>query len=368
MDNFTQTLLRLYQVPKLGAATIQQLLAQYSAEQLREFDAAEWRKIGWNDQQIQTWLNPNMRYLEPALRWNEQPEQHILHYRQENYPELLKQIHSAPPLLFIKGNPELLTQPQIAIVGSRNCSDYGEYWAKYFASELSATGFVITSGLALGIDGFCHQATVEQQGQTIAVLGSGLQHIYPARHKKLARRIIETNGALVSEFFPTHPPIAENFPRRNRIISGLSLATLIVEATERSGSLITARYALEQNREVFAIPGNIQNQYSQGCHTLIKQGAMLVERISDILENLPHFSINYRPPAKVRSQVQTAQLAAPEVQVSYPELYKHISSLPISIDDLINATGLNVNELLVQLLELELQNLICQQNGLYQRN
>ncbi|WP_044469972.1 DNA-processing protein DprA [Mannheimia massilioguelmaensis] len=361
MDKTTEILLRLMQVPKLGSRYIQQMLHHINLQTLQDYDAEQLHHMGWDEKQIQAWFHPNMKYLEPAYRWAEQADQQIIHLQQASYPELLKQIDSAPPILFIKGNIDTLHQPQIAMVGSRHCSDYGEYWAKYFASELSLAGLIITSGLALGIDGFCHRAVVEQQGQTIAVIGSGLSHIYPSRHKKLAQQIIENQGALISEFFPTHPPLAENFPRRNRIISGLSLGTLIVEASERSGSLITANYAVEQNREVFAIPGHIQNQSSQGCHKLIQQGAMLVEQVSDILENLPHFSAANSLSRRPKLTIKEKPLP------TYPELYKHISSVPISIDHLAEKTNLTINELLVQLLELELQELIQQENGNYLR-
>lgn len=379
MPYLTQ-ILRLLQIPQLGAQRIGRLLAEVDFAQFCEYDKHQLKQIGWNDKQIQRWFHPDQQWIDTALAWqNDQEQQTIITLFDEHYPFLLRQISTAPPVIFVKGNPNALHQPQIAMVGSRDYSPYGEYWAKHFSTELVRNNLAVTSGLAIGIDGFCHQKAVENQGITIAVLGSGLNNIYPSRHRKLADNIIDTGGALVSEFFPNQPPIAENFPRRNRIISGLSLGTLVVEATTNSGSLITARYALEQGREVFALPNAVQNPYSQGCHKLIKQGALLVETVDDILDAIA-FQRQPIPPTQkdlfpsenwADSPTQRVEISQhfaknlPNLTRCQQQLLEQTGLEPISIDDLAKACDISIETALVEMLNLELLGVVKQVSGGY---
>ncbi|CAN5331067.1 DNA-processing protein DprA [soil metagenome] len=288
-------------------------------------------------------------------------------------------------MLFGQGNKEILQSFQLAIVGSRNPTVTGTELAKRFASDLSLMGFTITSGLALGIDAASHQGALAVKGQTVAVLGSGLEQIYPSRHKSLATAI-SMQGVLISEHPPETPPKAENFPRRNRIISGLARGVLIVEAALHSGSLITARTAVEQGREVFAIPGSIHNPLSKGCHVLIRQGAKLVETTTDILEEFSTWLRNVSeitPPTQISSHVPICKVAQnvagvisctslnsdigkeikpqtsqDKINDLNQQLLTQLGYEPTSIDTLIERSGLSSNELASSLLALELEGYI----------
>jgi DNA processing protein len=250
------------------------------------------------------------------------------------YPPLLAETRDAPPLLFTCGDAALLARPQIAIVGSRNASPAGLANARRFAAELAAAGFVITSGMALGIDAMAHEGALAAGGHTVAVLGCGADVIYPRRHAALAARI-RAQGCVVSEYLPGTPPLAALFPQRNRIISGLSLGVLVVEATPDSGSLITARFAAEQGREVFAIPGSIHAPTAQGCHQLIREGATLVERSCELVEALMHFAAPVRQHA-----LPLTERAPPVLPTDEAALLALMSPAGSRTEELIAASGL----------------------------
>lgn len=369
----SEKLLALLQIPQFGAQKISRLLNQVDFTAFCQWDKTQLRQFGWNEKQIQRWFQPERKWIDDALRWAEQERCQIVTLFDEPYPFLLRQIAAAPPVLFVKGDVQTLSQPQIAMVGSRDYSHYGEFWAGRFAAELVKNGLVVTSGLAIGIDGFCHQQTIAEGGKTVAVLGSGLSNVYPLRHKKLADEIVASGGALVSEFFPAQPPLAENFPRRNRIISGLSLGTLVVEAAVNSGSLITARYALEQGREVFALPNSIQSHYAAGCHKLIKEGALLVDCVQDILDAIAFqqqpsqgelFKIQ---PKQAVQKTQNFAKKVPEFTACQAQIWENITLDPISADDLAEAVNLDIATVLVEVLNMELQGLLKHTDGGYVR-
>ncbi|MBU3934057.1 MAG: DNA-processing protein DprA [Candidatus Omnitrophica bacterium] len=281
-----------------------------------------------------------------------------LHLTGEGYPTNLKYIYDPPPDLYIKGNIIPQDNIAIAIVGSRQASYYGLKNAQELAFELAAGGITIISGLARGVDSAAHRGALKAKGRTIAVLGSGLNMIYPVENKGLAEEI-SRNGAVISEFPQDTPPHRQNFPRRNRIISGLSLGVLVVEAAKRSGALITVGFALEQGREVFALPGKIDSFTSQGTHDLIKQGAKLVESAEDIIEELE--------PLKSCRINQTKSESRTKIEPNLPEeekqIYSYLSSEPLHIDELAQKVNLSYGRLLTCLLKLEYKKLVKELPG-----
>lgn len=319
--------------------------------------------LGLSAEEIIRLKNPDWRVVEEALSWAEEDGRHIITISDASYPELLKEIPNPPLVLFVLGDLSLLKSSQLAIVGSRNPTPVGVEVASDFASMLVQAGLVITSGLAMGIDAASHWGAIKSSGKTIAVMGTGLNCIYPSRHTKLAEKIVATGGVLLSEFPLNVGADAWHFPLRNRIISGLSIGTLVVEATIRSGSLITARLAGEQGREVFAIPGAIYNPASRGCHYLIRQGAKLVEQATDILEELPNFTAAKQEQASAGKAMRIKN----KLDCEHKKLLDCMGFEITTIDILAARINLPVLRINIMLLELELQGLIKATIGGYIR-
>ena len=291
--------------------------------------------------------------LERTLHWAEQPGQAIVTLGDADYPPALLETADPPTLLYVRGNAALLRERGLAIVGSRNATPQGKQTAESFARTLAGQGYGIVSGLALGIDAAAHRGALADGGATVAVIGTGADRLYPASNRDLALAIV-AHGAIVSEFPLGTPPLAANFPRRNRIISGLARGVLVVEAAPQSGSLITARLAAEQGREVFAIPGSIHSPVARGCHLLIKQGAKLVETAADIVEELLGSTPGERPEA-------TAQAADHPIVVA-------LGHDPCTLDELAERTAMAADRLLGELLTLELSGRVASLPGnRYQR-
>jgi DNA processing protein len=270
------------------------------------------------------------------------------------YPAQLQAADPRAPRLFVRGDPGCLSLPQLAIVGSRNATPAGRDTARSFAGFLAARGFVITSGLAEGIDAAAHEGALDAGGRTVAVCGTGLDRVYPRRHGALAARIVRDGGALASEQPPGMGPLRHHFPRRNRIISGLSLGTLVVEASSTSGALITARHAGEQGREVFAVPGSIHNPLSRGCHGLIRSGATLVETAADIVEQLGAALGGLASLATVATPAAGAA-GPPDDDPQYQQLLAAMGHDPVDVDTLVIRSGLTTGEVSSMLLLLEMQ-------------
>ncbi|RVU53697.1 DNA-protecting protein DprA [Pseudomonas syringae pv. syringae] len=283
--------LRVHRLPEIGPKRFSRLIEAFgSASSALSAPASAWRALGIPGVCAEARRDPSVRDgASAALAWLERPAQHLLMWDDPGYPALLAQIADPPPLIFIAGDPSILERPQLGMVGSRRASRPGLDTASAFARSLAVAGFVITSGLARGIDGAAHQGALDVGGLTIGVLGTGLEKLYPQQHRALAAQMAAQGGAVISEFPLDAAAQASNFPRRNRIISGLSLGILVVEASVASGSLITARLAAEHGREVYAIPGSIHHPGAKGCHQLIRDGATLIETVEHILEGLQHW-------------------------------------------------------------------------------
>lgn len=356
--------IRLQMTPGIGILTAHKILSAYGLPQNIFTTPYE---------EIQRIVSPKMAELlfappDPAIagqiektrEWLEDPANLVLTLSDNRYPRQLLEIPDPPLMLYVKGRVELLTAPSIAIVGSRNATTQGCLDAQEFAHSLSDTGLTIVSGLAMGIDTAAHEGGLKGRGSTVAVIGTGADIVYPARNRELAHRIGE-EGCIVSEFPLGTGPLASNFPRRNRVISGLSGGILVVEAAARSGSLITAKTAIDQGRDVFAIPGSIHSPLSRGCHELIRQGAKLVESSQDILEELKHFR-----------DIVVNQASAEKEEEDFSDEQKVILAQmgydPVDADSLSERCDMDAASLSVELLNLELSgNVESLPGGFYRR-
>ncbi len=349
--------LRLALTPGIGTRTLEGLLEHFgNVRAIGKASPAELKAAGLGEATAAALVSPDPDVVDRSERWLAGADQHFLHWQDPRYPELLLASGQAPPGLFVAGDPQVLNLPQLAIVGSRSATPGGVETAQQFARVLADAGIVITSGLAQGIDAAAHRGALSAVGQTIAVLGTGPDLNYPRQHAELAEQI-RSHGALATELPPGTEAHKHQFPRRNRIISGLALGTLVVEAGARSGSLITARYAGEQGREVFAIPGSIHSPLSKGCHQLIRQGAKLVETANDIIEELGALAgalAKSRSPSSVATQTKTVAAEIDNGDEDYIKLLNSMGHDPLSIDQLAERTGLTAGELSSMLLILEL--------------
>lgn len=348
-------LLALLYMPTIGPITTKLLLENFSnLEELFSFSSEDLATTGLTPTVIEYIKNPLWNKVDQNLAWAEKNNHYIITFLDDAYPSLLKEIVSAPTILFAEGNIQALSSTQLAIVGSRNPTPSGNETTYLFATELAQAGLTITSGLAIGIDSKSHQGAIDAKKITIAVVGTGLDIIYPRSNVNLAKNILANDGLLLSEFPIGTQPEAKNFPQRNRIISGLSLGTLVVEATLRSGSLITARYAMEQGREVFAIPGSIHNPCARGCHALIRQGAKLVETVNDILEELNIPTLPKNTPNSTADRTKTKNI----LDLKQQKLLECVNFEITPVDVLIARSGFTAREITTLLLSLELLDLV----------
>lgn len=350
----SDALLRLCTIPRIGSIRIRALMARFqSPENILGASLHQLIQVDGIDKKLARSIikGGDPSFAQEQMKRLEQTDTRLLSLWDDDYPPLLKRISSPPVLLWIQGRAKSLVQQSIAIVGTRNPSHYGKLMAEQLTREMARESLAIVSGLARGVDTLVHQSVVNAGGVTIAVLGSGLDVIYPHENTQLAKRIIK-NGALLSEFPLGSKPEAANFPRRNRIIAGMTVGTLVIEAGKKSGALITADYALEQNREVFAVPGPINNPRSIGCNWLIQQGAKLINTPSDIFEEIKGLNPSAHP-------------KQPDIPLSGIEkrIYDQLSYDPQYIDVLAERCGLPTHELLTVLLSLELKNLVQQMAG-----
>ncbi len=365
----------LLRAPGLGPAALRKQVDQHgTAERALQNLRSNKASIDLCEE-TRRWLDaPDRRAIDSDLDWLGGPNHHLLGWDGPDYPSLLREIPGAPAALFVDGDPNMLWLPQVAIVGSRSASESGLAITRRFSRALAMAGFAITSGMADGIDAAAHRAALEVDRPTLAVLGTGPDLVYPRKHRDLAADI-SARGALISEFPPGTPGKAEHFPRRNRIISGLALGTLVVEASLKSGSLITARYATEQGREVFAIPGSINSPVARGCHQLIRDGARLTETVDEIISELSGLAAALGDRLRLRLQGEDEVCIEADVGMTrhqhdpdYRRLLDALGHDEVDLDTLGDRTGLAAAALSSMLLLLELEGEIsCARGGKYVR-
>jgi DNA processing protein len=373
----TEYWLALKLVPRLATYKKIALVEQYGLKKLfsdYRISSQLTSANGLSVKQLSAFQQPNWQKVSHIINASKACQSHIINFNDVKYPQLLKQIYDPPLVLFVQGNYKLLNSRQLAVVGSRSATIVACETAFLFSKQLGIQQYVVTSGLALGIDAAAHQGALNASAGTIAVVANGLDQVYPARHKKLAEQIISSGGAIASEFLPGVLPRAGHFPKRNRLISGLSLGVLVVEAEIKSGSLITARCALEQNREVFAIPSSILNTQAKGCHWLIKQGAKLVEQFSDITDEfnfVDQSSLHLNDSTQV-NQVLVKNKVEGDDKIIQKGLCNDVLLASVGfeitpVDKLVYRSKLPVGDVLTRLIKLELSGLVSAVPGGYIR-
>jgi len=385
-------LLAFAQLPGASVSLFQSIRSKFdSIERLFSLSRAELSMHQLQQRLIDAILSVNWRQVEQMLAWAAQPMQAIIGFDDARYSNTLRQIASPPLLLCAKGSVDLLKKPAIAVVGARRATPRGCGNAHYFAKELSLMGMAVVSGLALGIDRAAHEAALPMPGSTIAVLAHGLDQVYPRAHQSLAKQIVRQGGLLLSEFLLGVPPIPRRFPQRNRIISGLSHGVVVIEAARKSGSLVTARLAAEQGREVFAVPGDIEQPLHVGCHDLIQQGAKLTGCVADILEELPvdgrsmlsashdGFSSAHVIPAKAGIQASISEgLHSPTVEddpqgelaalnAQENAILRHFGQSVCGVDQIVSESGLAFEQVCSMLVSLEIKGCLQSVPGGYLR-
>lgn len=354
----------LVNAPSLGGASLIALLEAFGdAAAVVAAGRHGLSRHGLADETLQAISSPDERKIEADLEWLSQPNHHLLCWDDDAYPALLRRINGPPAALFVDGDPGCLWQPQIAVIGSRNPTAGGLDHARDFSTTLSRQGMTITSGLASGIDTAAHKAALDAGGLTIAVNGTGLDRIYPNSSRKVAEGI-RLQGAMISELPLGSPPLRQHFPSRNRIISGLSLAVLVIEAGLNSGTLITARKAAEQGRDVFALPGSLHNPMAKGCHRLIREGARLVETTSDIMQELGPVAAELQMEIRLRLERELIEQKVvkhmPDLldDSDYSDVWQQLSFDPKPVDDIIEQSGISAREVSSMLLMMELKGMV----------